>query len=282
MDLTNEILLILSNYGIKPRKSLSQNFVTDSNLLDRMIDYADVNSKDVILEIGSGLGFLTEKISVKAHEVIAVEKDPVLIRILKNRLIDRKNIAIVESDILKLDNLLFDKVVSNPPYQLTSPLIFKLLKYPFKVLILTLQKEFAERLTASEGTREYGRLTVTANLTASSEIMEYITPSAFYPAPKVKSAVLKIIRREPPRRPRNEEFFNIFVRNLFTQRKKKSKKVIKRFIEEHLTPNDKCVDALIQGLPYISKRVFQLSPSEFIELSDLLWLAREDIARRCS
>lgn len=282
MDLTNEINQLFRKYGIRPKKSLSQNFVADSTLLDRMIDYAEINSRDVVLEIGPGLGFLTERISEKAGKVIAVEKDHDLIKLLRDRLGDRKNIVLIESDILRLNDLIFDKIISNPPYQLSSPLIFNLLRHSFKVSTLTLQKEFAERLTASKGTKEYGRLTVMANIALLSEIMEYVRPNVFYPQPDVESAVLRITFRPSPIKIQNKLFFSDLVRELFTQRNKISKKVVRRFIETQFNLNEGCSDALTANLPYMDKRVFQISPEEFVELSNLIWAAKDTVEKICN
>ena len=278
MDISDDVSRIISRYGIKPQKIFGQNFVTDSALLKRMIDYARVCSDDVVLEIGAGLGFLTELLSEKAGKVIAVEKDSNLVRILKDRLGNKENIVLIEKDIMKTRDLIFDKVVSNPPYQLSSPLLFKLLEHDFKVMVLTFQREFARRLIAKEGTKEYGRLSVMAHLKSRSEILEYVNQAVFYPSPKVESAVVRLNPEGPSLQPLDVSLFSIFVRELFTQRNKTSKKVIKEFIKKNLMLDESGLNTLIEKLPYLGKRVYQISPSEFIELSNMIYVVKRNVA----
>ncbi|HJX23528.1 MAG TPA: 16S rRNA (adenine(1518)-N(6)/adenine(1519)-N(6))-dimethyltransferase RsmA [Candidatus Bathyarchaeia archaeon] len=278
MDISDDVSRIISRYGIKPQKIFGQNFVTDSALLKRMIDYARVCSDDVVLEIGAGLGFLTELLSEKAGKVIAVEKDSNLMRILKDRLGNKENIVLIEKDIMKTRDLIFDKVVSNPPYQLSSPLLFKLLEHGFKVMVLTFQREFARRLIAKEGTKEYGRLSVMAHLKSRSEILEYVNHAVFSPSPRVESAVVRLNPEGPSLQPLDVSLFSLFVRELFTQRNKTSKKVIKEFIKKNLMLDESGLNTLIEKLPYLGKRVYQISPSEFIELSNMIYVVKRNLA----
>jgi len=278
MDISDDMRRVISRYGIKPQKKFGQNFVTDSALLKRMIDYARVRSDDVVLEIGAGLGFLTELLSERAGKVIAIEKDSNLMRILRDRLGNKENIVLIEKDIMKTNDLIFDKVVSNPPYQLSSPLLFKLLEHDFKVMVLTFQREFARRLVAQEGTKEYGRLTVMVHLKSRSEILEYVNQAVFYPSPRVESAVVRLNAEGPSLQPLDMRFFSLFVRELFTQRNKTSKKVIREFIKRNLIMDESKLNTLIEKLPYLGKRVYQISPSEFIELSNVIHAVKRNLA----
>jgi 16S rRNA (adenine1518-N6/adenine1519-N6)-dimethyltransferase len=278
MDISDDIRRIISRYGIKPQKKFGQNFVTESALLKRMIDYARVSSDDVVLEIGAGLGFLTELLSEKAGKVIAVERDPKLMRILRDRLGKKENIVLIEQDIMKISDLIFDKVVSNPPYQLSSPLLFKLLEQDFKAMVLTLQREFARRLIAEEGTKEYGRLTVMAHLKSRSEILEYLSQAVFYPSPRVESAVVRLNPEWPSLRPLDMKLFNVFVRELFSQRNKTSKRVVKEFIKRNQMLDEPKLTTLIEKFPYLGKRVYQISPSEFIELFNMIYVVERNFA----
>ena len=278
MDISSDIRSVISRYGIKPKKKFGQNFVTDLTLLERMIGYARVHPSDVVLEIGAGLGFLTELLSEKAGKVIAVEKDSTLMRVLRNRLKSKKNIVLIEEDIMKMEALVFDKVVSNPPYQLSSPLLFKLLGCDFKVIVLTLQREFAERLIAQEGTKEYGRLTVMARLRSRSEVLEYVNQAAFYPSPTIESAVVRLNPKGLSLKPRDENLLNLFVREVFTQRNKISKKVVKEFVRKNLKLDGSSLNTLIEGFPYMGKRVYQISPYEFVELSNIIWAVKRNLA----
>ena len=141
---------ILEKYNIKLDTNKSQNYLIDDNKLNIILENADIQDNETILEIGAGIGTLTLPMAKKAKKVIAIEKDPVIVDILKQQIIKEKltNIEIIKDDALKVDFPKFDKVVSNLPYQISSPVTFKLLEYPFKKAILMYQLEFAKRMQA--------------------------------------------------------------------------------------------------------------------------------------
>ena len=146
---------LLRAQDTRPKKRLGQNFVINSRIIEKLIDYAEVKPTEVVLEIGSGLGYLTEALAYKARTIIAVEIDRRLVEILKYRLQDKNNVEIITGDALSIELPKFDKIVSAPPYKISSPLIFKILEHQFKTAVLILQKEFATRLQASPGETEY-------------------------------------------------------------------------------------------------------------------------------
>jgi len=160
MSLLKKTRRLLRTYQTFPKKRLGQNFMIEEDLLRLMISGASLNKNDVVLEIGAGLGFLTRLLSQECKQVIAVEVDPRLMRILRTELQDLENVKLIRGDVLKVPIPSFSKVVSNPPFYISSPILFWLLDKKFERATVTFQKEFAERLVASAGTREYGRLTV--------------------------------------------------------------------------------------------------------------------------
>jgi len=264
---------LLREAGVRPRRKLGQSFMVDETLLFRLADYGEVGSADRVLEVGAGLGFLTEVLAGRADMVLAVEADPKLYRLLEARFSKRRNVKLYFGDFLKLrleDS--YDKVVSNPPYSIASPLLFRLFESPFKLAVLTLQKEFAERLNAKPGERNYGRLTVAAYYRAEVEVLEEIAPEAFYPPPEVSSVVVRLKpRSQPPFKLENYGFFSEIVKLLFSQRRRKLSKALQTLSK--LKPEIGLRKPFTE-VPYLNRRVFTLTPEEFAELANMFWRLR--------
>lgn len=270
MNLLRETKRLIHLYGIKPKKRLSQSFVVDISLLERMINYANVGSNDVILDAGAGFGFLTSMLAERAKKVIAVEIDPKIVKILMRRTQALENIEIIYGDILQIDLPSFDKTVSNPPYAISSALTLKLLDCKLDQIVLTLQEEFAHRLIATKGSPDYGRLTVAAYYRAEVELLEVVPRRAFYPPPKVSSAVVHFTPRKAPFAVLDENFFFDLVRVLFTQRNRKVRKALTIFMRDHLCFEEKESKEFIVELPYLEERVDKLAPEDFGLLSNEL------------
>ena len=190
---------ILNENNIKLNKNLGQNYLIDRNKRDQIIGFGDLTKDDVVLEIGPGIGTLTTEISAKAKKVIAIEQDPVICKILNDRL-ERENIDNVElinEDALNVDFPKFNKIISNLPYQISSPITFKFLDYDFDSAILMYQKEFANRMTGAVGTREYSRLSAMLYFKCDVEILTQVSAESFIPKPKVDSTVVKLTPKLP-------------------------------------------------------------------------------------
>jgi len=267
MDLRQTARHLLRLYRVFPKKRLGQNFVIDRALLQRMVSYASVSREDTVLEVGAGLGFLTKLLSLACKRVIAVEVDPRLTKILRSELRDLENVHLIEGDVLKVSVPQFNKVVSTPPYSISSPILFWLLERKFDCAVLTFQKEFAERLTASVGSRDYGRLTVGTYYRAEAELLDFVPRSMFYPPPDVDSMVVRLKPREkPPFSVKDEEAFFKLVQTLFTQRNRKVRNAIVSFLRERVRKAD--VTKLADSLLFHDKRVRELAPEDFGAMAD--------------
>ena len=220
----------LSEYGLSPRKKLGQHFLVDRDVLDRVIRTAEVRAKDVILEVGPGLGEMTLRLARLAKRVIAVEIDAKLVEALKKKLSDVPNVKIIWGDILKIDfEELFRqegkplKVVANLPYQISTPLLFRFIesrKY-FSDLTLMLQREVVERMIAPAGIKAYGSLSVFVQMVSIPSIQFFVKPSAFFPPPKVESAVVQIFwKNEVMIQAEHEDWFRKVVKASFSHRRK--------------------------------------------------------------
>jgi dimethyladenosine transferase len=223
---------IIKKYGFKMTKSLGQNFLINENILDKIIESADISSDDVVLEIGTGIGTLTQRLCENAKKVIAVEIDKNLIPILNETLSDYDNITIINKDILKTDineelnNLSVKqkiKVVANLPYYITTPIIMKVLEDKVNVdcMVLMLQKEVADRMNATPSTKDYGSLSIAVQYYCDTDIVCKVPKSSFIPEPNVDSLVLKLVVNEKRKVEINDEelFFKI-VRGSFSKRRK--------------------------------------------------------------
>jgi 16S rRNA (adenine1518-N6/adenine1519-N6)-dimethyltransferase len=196
MELTSPKIIkeLLKKYETRASKGLGQNFLIDKNVLNKIINAADLKPDDFILEVGPGLGVLTQELAEKAKQVVAIEKDKTMIEILKETLRDFKNVVVEQGDILETKNPFIKKykVVANIPYYLTSPLIRKFLeeKNPPEEMVLMLQEEVAKRICAKPG--EMSLLAASVQFYAEAKIISVVSKNCFWPAPKIDSAIIKI------------------------------------------------------------------------------------------
>ncbi len=224
---------ILDQYQFHFKKSLGQNFLIDPNILRKITESADLGKNDGVIEIGPGIGSLTEHLARAAGKVVAIEIDRRLQPILEETLSDYENVSFVWGDVLQLDLQQLIKqhfaetesvhVVANLPYYVTTPILMKLLedRLPLKSIVVMMQKEVADRIAASEGSKDYGSLSIAAQYYAIPEKAMRVPHSVFIPRPHVDSMVLKLTLREnPPVDLRDEELFFKVVRAGFAQRRK--------------------------------------------------------------
>lgn len=226
-----ETKVLIEKYGFSFQKRFGQNFLIDTNIIEHIIDGAGITDEDVVLEIGPGIGSLTQWMADRAKKVIAVEIDKKLIPMLEETLADYENIRIINDDILKVDiqQLLTEegvdsfKVVANLPYYITTPIIMGLLEnhLPVESITVMIQKEVAERIDAVPGTKDYGTLSLAIAYYGTSEIVTHVAPGCFIPKPKVGSAVIKItLNKEPAVEVQDEALMFLLIKGGFAQRRK--------------------------------------------------------------
>lgn len=223
---------LLARHGFRFSKSLGQNFLIDENILHKIIEGARITDKDMVLEIGPGVGTLTRAIAQQAASVTAVEIDSALLPILEETLKEFSNTRVIHGDILKLDitQLINDnfkdqpfKVVANLPYYITTPIIMRFLEeeQPFSTMVVMIQKEVAERMAAKPSSKAYGALSVSVQFYTKPRIVGLVPASVFMPPPKVDSIVIALDKRETPAVDVKDRasFFRV-VKALFSQRRK--------------------------------------------------------------
>ncbi len=219
---------VLKKYGFSANKRFGQNFITDNSVLEDIVRFSHINREENVLEIGPGLGTLTEYLAINAKRVYAVEIDKKLIPVLQDTLEPYDNIEIINADILKLDILSVMgkepfRIVANLPYYITTPIIMTLLesRIPCRSITVMVQKEVGERMTAAPGNKRYGALTLAVNYYTDAEIVRKVSANCFIPRPKVDSVIVHLnIVDQPNVLVKDEELLFSLIRGAFNQRRK--------------------------------------------------------------
>ena len=273
---------VLKKYNFNFQKRFGQNFLIDSNILEKIVSAAEVTKDDCVLEIGPGIGTMTQYLAESAREVIAVEIDKTLIPILEDTLSPYHNVTVINEDILKVDirKLVEEKnqghpvkVVANLPYYITTPIIMGLFEshVPLKSITIMVQKEVADRMQIGPGTKDYGALSLAVQYYAKPEVVAYVSPECFIPKPNVGSAVIRLDRYEnPPVCVENEEFMFKVIRAAFNQRRKTLANGLGNASDLPIT-RIQAAEALEELSFGASVRGEALTLEEFAKLSNYLW-----------
>jgi 16S rRNA (adenine1518-N6/adenine1519-N6)-dimethyltransferase len=236
-----------------------------------MTKYASLSRDDVVLDIGAGLGFLTRFLADKCKCVLAVESDSRLVSVLHAELRDLPNVELIEGNVLKVQIPQFNKVVSVPPYYISSSLLPWLFNKNSKCAVLIFQKEFANRLVASVGSEDYGWLTVVAYCHVTVELFDEVPKWTFYPQPEVSSIIVRLQpKKPPPFTLKDRVLFKQLVQTLFTKRNRKVRNAVLPFIKSTRVTTAKNTVKLADSLPFHNKRVRELAPEDFGALANAL------------
>lgn len=274
---------IMERHGLTVKKSLGQNFLIEPNILTRMLDVADVDKETNVIEIGPGIGALTERLARAAKKVLAFEIDGRLIPVLEDTLSAYDNVTVIHEDILKvdLDTVIREQfdvnerllVVANLPYYITTPIIMNLLEsgLPIDGFAMMMQKEVAERMTAQPNSKSYGSLTVAIQYWCHARIGFIVPKTVFNPAPNVDSAILVLERREAPLvQVDNETIFFALVKHSFVQRRKTLwNNLVKAYVNDSFS-KEALQQVLEQAMIEPSRRAETLTIEEFARLANEL------------
>jgi len=274
---------IIRDYGATPRKSLGQSFLEDKNVIAKIVDVADIRNDDTIVEIGAGLGIMTELMADRAKKIIAIDIDARMINILRERFKDRQQVVIIEQDVLSYDfsSALGEdsagriKVVGNVPYNISTQILFRLLEFRHHIssAVILFQKEVADRITASPGSKDYGIPSVFVALYAQAYREMNVPASCFFPPPKVTSTLVKfIMRNEPLAQISDEKFFEKIVKVAFSKRRKT---ILNNLLRASLPGCSKeNLVSLLKEIDIDGKRRGEtLSVEEFAHLSNAIFTA---------
>jgi 16S rRNA (adenine1518-N6/adenine1519-N6)-dimethyltransferase len=272
---------ILQKYDFVFQKKFGQNFLIDTHVLDKIIRESNITKEDMVLEVGPGIGTMTQYLCESAKKVIAVEIDKALIPILSDTLSEYDNVRVINEDILKVDiNKIVReendnkpiKVVANLPYYITTPIIMGLFEshVPIESITIMVQKEVADRMKVGPGTKDYGALSLAVQYYAEPEIIANVPPNCFMPRPNVSSSVIKLTRHKtPPVQAKDEKLMFKLIRASFNQRRKTLQNSINNSPDLNIS-KERVVAALEEmGLPP-AVRGEALTLAQFAKLSDLL------------
>ncbi|WP_096549930.1 16S rRNA (adenine(1518)-N(6)/adenine(1519)-N(6))-dimethyltransferase RsmA [Ureibacillus thermosphaericus] len=274
---------ILNQYGFSFKKSLGQNFIIDPNILRNIVSYANLSEESGAIEIGPGIGALTEHLARNCKKVVAFEIDGRLLPVLEDTLSSYSNVKVIHSDILKADvakvieeemqGIKDIMVVANLPYYVTTPILMKLLhdRLPIRGLVVMMQKEVADRITAKPGTKNYGSLSIAVQYYATAEVVMTVPKTIFMPQPNVDSAVIRLtMRNMPPIQVIDEDFLFIVARASFAQRRKTILNNLQSGLPSGKEKKQQIVDALNQCGIEPTRRGETLTIEEYGKLSDAL------------
>jgi 16S rRNA (adenine1518-N6/adenine1519-N6)-dimethyltransferase len=274
---------ILEKYGFSFKKSLGQNFLIDPNVLRNIVSHANLTENSGAIEVGPGIGALTEHLARAAKKVVSFEIDQRLLPVLEDTLSPYDNVKIVHSDILKADveKVIEDEmpgiedimVVANLPYYVTTPILMKLLndRLPIRGFVVMMQKEVADRITAKPGTKAYGSLSIAIQYYVTAEVAMVVPKTVFMPQPNVDSAVIRLIKHDkPPVQVIDEDFLFEVTRASFAQRRKTILNNLQSGLKNGKQNKELIVQALTEAGIEPTRRGETLSIQEFGKLADLL------------
>lgn len=275
---------ILKKYGFSFKKSLGQNFLIDPNILRNIVSYADLTKESAAIEIGPGIGALTEHLARAAGKVVSFEIDQRLLPVLEDTLSPYENIKVIHSDVLKADvatiiteeltNYKDIMVVANLPYYVTTPILLKLLMEGLSIrgMVVMMQKEVADRISAVPGTKSYGSLSIAVQYYMSAEVVMTVPKTVFMPQPNVDSAVLRLTRHaEPPVKVIDESFLFEVTRSSFAQRRKTILNNLQSQLPNGKEKKEYILSALAEANIEPTRRGETLSIVEFGQLADALY-----------
>jgi 16S rRNA (adenine1518-N6/adenine1519-N6)-dimethyltransferase len=281
LSIPQNTIAVLQKYQFNFQKKFGQNFLIDTHVVDKIIEASNIEKNDMVLEIGPGIGTMTQRLCECAKKVVAVEIDSNLIPILQDTLQNYDNVEVINDDILKVDiNALAKeknggnpiKVVANLPYYITTPIIMGLFEsgVPIDSITIMVQKEVADRMQSGPGTKDYGALSLAVQYYARPEIVANVPPNCFMPRPKVGSAVIRLTRHEvAPVKVKDEKLMFRLIRASFNQRRKTLANALNNSPEINVS-KEKIQEGIIKlGLP-VNVRGEALTLGQFAELADVL------------
>ncbi len=266
MTLSNELNTLMLKHRFRPNKKMSQNFVVNTELVEELVSLAELKKSDVVLEIGSGTGFLTREIQKKSR-VLAVELDKKLSELVQKEL-PKKNLEVFCGDFLKADLPKYNKIVSLPPYTISSKLVERILKDGFEKAVLVLQREFAEKLVAEPGFMEYGFISVLTQYYCTPRIVRTVSPESFFPKPNSFSSIVVLDFEKRFGTASNEPLFRDFLKSVFRFSNKNFANSLKcafPFIEKGFGMDKKMFCKQISSIELKNEKTDRLSPKEFVE-----------------
>lgn len=277
MSLFRSLNRLMHEHGFYPNRKLSQNFVVSDELLEKIVAAASLEKSDVVLEVGAGTGFLTRKL-LEHSRVISVEIDARLCSVLRSvfsKELSEGRLVLLEGDFFKIDLPKFSKVACLPPYHVSSGLLFSLVSFQkTKSMVFVLQKDFVQKCVSKEGFPDYGPLSVLLGHYFEAKVLEWnISPESFFPKPHSFSSLVVFNKKKGAKKIRDFDKFGFFLKTIFRFRNKKLSNALENsfpFLKTQFGFSKKSFDAIVSSLGQKNKKVYFISPNEFVNIFDKL------------
>ena len=273
MSMFEELNSLMAKYGFRPKKKMAQYFITDESLIEKLIEEADLKPTDTVLEIGPGTGVLTREL-LKKCKVVAVELDDLLFELLQEEL-PQKNLTLVHGDFLTAKIPKFNKIVSLPPYTISSKIMYRIFELGFEKAVLVFQHAFASKLTASEGFEEYCPLSILTRYYSTPKITGNVSPAVFFPKPRSPSAIISLTAEKKLGTVKNESLFREFIKAVFRYQNKNISNALSNaypFLEKDFDfpLEEKEFLEKARKLELKNRKVNLISPAEFVQVFNRL------------
>ena len=272
MQLFAELTGLMGKHAFSPKKALGQHFIVSEELIKRIVEEAKLSREDVVLEIGSGTGFLTREIQ-KHCRVIAIEIDERLCQLLEQEL-EKKNLELLCADFLQAELPSFNKIVAFPPYAISSKIMQRLFSQEFDVALLVFQKEFVEKLFAEPGFFDYNAMSVLTQYYFSPSIVCAVSKNCFFPKPQSDSLLIKLVSKKRFGKAKQEQLFQLFVKSVFRFGNKNLRKALHislQFFEKEFNANKKEFEGKTEQIKIKEKKVNLLEVREFVDVFNYLF-----------
>ncbi|MHA1506881.1 MAG: 16S rRNA (adenine(1518)-N(6)/adenine(1519)-N(6))-dimethyltransferase RsmA [Candidatus Asgardarchaeia archaeon] len=269
-DVVRVMKALFLKYSFRPSKRLSQTFLVSPTIIDKMLKYADLEDGDIVLDIGAGFGVISAFISKEVRKVYAIEIDEKLVKMMEDFLKPYDNVEIINGDFMKIELPIFNKVISNPPYSLSSKIILKLSSYEFERAVLIFQEDFADRIRAKPGSKAYSRISFTSQLLFNVDVKDRLPPSVFYPKPDIHSRIVIMEPRKLDEKIKSlikSRLFEYFIAWLFQNKARRAYKNIRLFLRKCLKLSEDEGERILNKMPpLVNKRVFLLDENDIIAI----------------
>ncbi|MBU0636136.1 ribosomal RNA small subunit methyltransferase A [Candidatus Micrarchaeota archaeon] len=273
MSLVAELNEFMVKYRFKPNKKLSQHFLVNSPMIQKIVQAADLKKNDVVLEVGAGTGFLTRELQKHCKKVIAIEKDPLLFELLEKEL-SPKNLELIQGDALKVKWPAFSKMVSLPPYNISSDLVYRLFEHDFEKACIVFQREFVEKLSAEPGFLDFNALSAMTQYHTIPNQLFLVSNQCFFPKPPGFSALIELKKKKRYGTAQNDAVFRLFIKQLFRHKNKSisnSLKLALPFLKKELKISEPKAKEILDNFSFSAEKTCALEITLFVELFNALY-----------
>ncbi len=271
MNLFQELNFDMVKYSFSPKKKLGQHFLIDEKVLQKIVLTANLSSKDIVLEIGSGSGILSKELIKTVEKVIGVELDSSLVKLLSEKFKEFKNFKLIEGDFLSIPLPKFNKIVSCPPYGISSDIMNKLFSIEFDLAVFVFQKEFAEKLVSEPGFPDYTALSVLSQFYFFPTLIQEVDRNAFFPKPKERSTIIKLIPQKRFGETKNNDLFNKFIKTIFRFKNKNLSNGLKQALRELKEFKKEKIQKFIESNELSAQKIQLIEVYEFVEIFNELF-----------